>query len=64
MKIIEPVWRNFKPNNTSRISLRIFVIHHSKAQVVIDKIFLLFALHKKMDAYNITDITGNQSNKQ
>lgn len=43
-KITRPVWCDLKSNNTSRISFRILVIHDSKAQVVIDKIFLLLAL--------------------
>ena len=43
-KILTPVWSNLKPYNPSRISLKILVIHDSKAQVVINEIFLLFAL--------------------
>jgi len=43
----KPVWSNLKPNNARRIRLRILVVHNSKAQVVVDKILLLFALQTK-----------------
>lgn len=43
-KGIAPVWSNLKPNNSSRIGLRIFVVHNSEAQVVVDEISFLFTL--------------------
>lgn len=45
-KRTRPVWCNLKSNNTSRTSFRVLVIHDSKTQVVIDKIFLLLALYE------------------
>ena len=42
----EPGWGNLKTNNTSRISLRILMIHDSEAQVVINEMFLIFALQR------------------
>lgn len=42
-----PVWGNLKTNNTSSLSLRIFMVHDSKAQVVVNEMSIIFALHNK-----------------
>jgi len=41
-----PVRRNLKSNNSSRIRLLVSVVHDSEAQVIMYKVFLLFALRK------------------
>lgn len=46
-KALKPVWRHFKTNDARSISFRILVVHDSEAQVVVDKIFLLFALPER-----------------